>query len=319
MQFRVKATIQTSNKRGIELYKSLYKIERTKITNNGKVRYKYEKIYSDRINCDDLLADCIKNQDKTRGQFHDLVEYNEKKGKEVNVYMTENYEEFDITKGKSLVKLQPRQLMFFTLYNAPEYKDLLLNVKTYLDEVACWLISYGLYEDAYKQYGHIIKRKVRKHGDTFITKVLEDDNQVDEFEGNDIKEFERYVEHNYMCRKGNFVFNSQMDFVKVKQLARSVVNSSAFREAQNELVKESLVDTDTRIKDYYMKLDEIYKNTQDEKVRLECLKLGGKWLGMEHLNLNTEQNHIIQGIQVAVANGDLKDFDFDENLFEKVD
>lgn len=320
MQFKIKHTIQASDRGSMELYKPLFFIERTKIKGlDGKVRYKYEKVYKDTINCNDLLVDCIRNQDKEKGEFHNLVEFNKKKGREVTVVANENYENIEITKNKSLDKLQPRQLMFFTLYNAPEYKDLLINVKTYLDEVACWLISYGLYEDTYKQYGHIVKRKVRKVSEGYITKIYEDDNQVDEFEGSDIKDFERYVEHNYMCRKGNFVFNTQMDFVKVKQLARSVINSVAFKEAQNELVKESLADTETRIKDYYIKLDEIYKNTQDEKIRLECLKLGGKWLGMEHLNLNTEQNHIIQGIQVAVANGDLKDFDFDEDLFEKVE
>ena len=85
------------------------------------------------------------------------------------------------------------------------------------------------------------------------------------------------------------------------------------------MVAENLGDTDQRIKDYYLKLDSIYKNTNDDKIRLECLKLGGKWLGMENININTEQKHIIQGIQVAVANGDLKDFDFDEDAFEKVE
>ena len=308
---------------GNDSYKTnelLIKRKRTIITKNGVSKCKYENVYNDKVNCNDLILDCIRNIDKPSGEYHEIVNYNKKLGKGVKIVMTENYETNEIT-SVALDKLNPRQLMFFTLYNAPEYEDLTFGFKTYLDDVACWLISYGLYgENAYKKYGKLIKRKVCKVDGEKRQKVLVNDEEQATLDDADIETFNNYVERNYPTnRKGYFVFNSTNDFVAVKVLARRVVNMPALKEAQAELVNENLGDTEQRIKDYYLKLDNIFKNTNDEKIRLECLKLGGKWLGMENININGEQKHIIQGIQVAVANGDLKDFDFDTDAFEKVE
>lgn len=328
MNFKIRKHLQVSDVGSAYYRKPIYKIERVKYyykngttTDGSRFYYRYNKIYNNKIDCENLLCDCIKHVGDKRGEFHDMVKYNRKKGKGVSIIVRDNNQEYEVAKADKLEKLQPRQLMFFTLYNAPEYKDLTLNITTYLDEVACWLVSYGFYESAYKRYGKILKRKVKydKESKEYYQDIYSDDTCIGTISGKDEKDFYAYLDNNYVCRKGNFVFNSQMDFVQVKNLAKSVVNSVRFKDAQQELVSTNLGDTQTRIKDYYLKLDEIYKNTNDPKVRLECLKLGGKWLGMEQINISTEQNHIIQGIQVAVANGDLKDFELDEDLFEKVE
>lgn len=293
--------------------------KRTITTKNGVSKFKYENVYDDKIKCSDLVYDCIRNINKPRGEYHDMVDYNKRLGKGVKIVVSENYEMNEVT-SVALDKLNPRQLMFFTLYNAPEYQDLTFGFKTYLDEVACWLIAYGLYDNYYKKYGKLIKRKICKSDGEKIQKVFVDGVENATLDDTDIETFNNYIERTFSTnRKGYFIFNSPSDYVAVKTQARRVANSPAIKEAQAELVAENLGDTDQRIKDYYLKLDSIYKNTNDDKIRLECLKLGGKWLGMENININTEQKHIIQGIQVAVANGDLKDFDFDEDAFEKVE
>lgn len=316
MFFRFRSDIVHKDK--FKARELLIKTKRVIKTTNGISKFNYVKIYPTKIECSDLVLDCLRNIDNKKGEYHEIVEQNRKLGKGVKIVMSENYQEQEIT-SVALDKLNPRQLMFFTLYNAPDYEDLTFGFKTYLDELACWLIAYGCHDNLYKSYGKLIKRKVVKIDGEPRQKVLVDGIETATLEDGDVDTFNKYIENNFTNRKGYFVFNSTQSYVSAKQQARRVANMPLIKEAQAELINENLGDTDQRIKDYYLKLDTIYKNTKDEKIRLECLKLGGKWLGMENININGEQKHIIQGIQVAVANGDLKDFDFDEDAFEKVD
>lgn len=328
MIFLVNEGFQVSNKINqaciTSVVKKVKRVLRKERDKKGQIRYvkKDEVYFSDRISVEDLLKDCVMNISNAKGDFHKMIKYNKKEGKGVSIVAKKDNIEYEVMSSKSLEKLSPRQLMFFTLYNAPDYKDLVIDCTTYLDEVACWLVSYGFFEETYKKYGTIIKRRLKKDYETneaYQEIVDSEGHTIAGIGGVSLKDFHQFLNENFICRKGNFVFNSQADFVKIKNLAKSIVNSLAFKEAQKELIETNLGDTQTRIQDYYLKLDEIYKNTNDPKVRLECLKLGGKWLGMEQINISTEQNHVIKGLQVAIANGDLKDFDFDEDLFEKVE
>ena len=253
-----------------------------------------------------------------------MVREAKKLGKEVNI-MTSNEKVDDVFITKTaLDNLNPKQLMFFVLYNSPDYFDIRLNLTTYLDELSAWLVTYGLANKEYTKYGKIISilknKKEIKNGDFtkdyYYMELYIDNVYEKEFETHNTDIVYDYISKKYSNVKGNFIFNDTSKYIEAKTKAKMLVNSKPIIEAMKEMVAESLEDKDYLIQQYYNRLDEIYKNTNDPKIRLECLKTGGKWLGMENVTVNTNQNHIIKGLQAITTELDV---DIDEEGFAKVD
>lgn len=284
------------------------------IGEDGKEHKKTEKEvkYKNMFTCDELLLDCYLNRDKSSGQYHKLVKERKKQGRGVKIVATkDSYRDTTVTET-CLDKLNPKNLMFFVLYNAPDYYDIKLGLKTYLDEIATYLVTYGLDQDNYKKYGKFvsIKKKKVKNGENEEEKYhieLElyiEREYVKTFETKEIQEVYDYLAEEYSNIKGNFIFNSAKDFITVKRLAKEVTSSKQFKDAMKEMVNECLEDKDVKVQEYYKKLDDIYLEAiaeNDLKTRLECLRLGGRWLGMENYTVNTSQNHIIKGLEAANA------------------
>lgn len=293
---------------------------------NGESYYLKSKleILKKNISSTELLIDCLQHIDKKEGEYHKLVREAKKLGKEVNI-MTSNEKVDDVFITKTaLDNLNPKQLMFFVLYNSPDYFDIRLNLTTYLDELSAWLVTYGLANKEYTKYGKIIsilkKKKEIKNGDFtkdyYYMELYIDDVLIKEFETHNTDIVYDYISKEYSNVKGNFIFNDTSKYIEAKTKAKMLVNSKPIIEAMKEMVAESLEDKDYLIQQYYNRLDEIYKNTNDPKIRLECLKTGGKWLGMENVTVNTNQNHIIKGLQAITTDLDV---DIDEEGFAKVD
>jgi hypothetical protein len=174
----------------------------------------------------------------------------------------------------SFEELTIPERIFFILYNSVNYYDEEFGGKTYLNDALCWLIAFAKRDDNVKEYGRFV---------------------VPDSEG---------YEPQAIYGMSKFRFHSAEAFMKVRSKARNVLKNHRVVESTKELVNQLLKDPEEARTKYILAVDNLAKTTDSDKVKLECYRVLGNWLGIDRPIAVVNNNLIFKGIESALASED---------------
>lgn len=248
----------------------IYLKKRTiKKLNEGEVYLKQKQA---KLEVDDLLMYNLAKQEY-------IIDKNYKieKGDKVVVKYDKNKE---IDYNDVLSKLNTKEQIFYILYNSINYVNEKFGITAYLNEDLAYILAY-IPEENLSKYGRFITKEERK-------------------------QFEQDYGYDRVLTKqgttlGTFEFHNQALYIKIHRQALSLKNNPKIKEANRKLVEYFVGDIE-EIKNLCIKtLVDTIKYTNNEKIRVEALKLAGNWFGVENNTQQAQVDVILQSINASEA------------------
>lgn len=268
---------------------------------------KHKRIYKEHLAIDDYIIETFQKKkyltdfkkDIIKQRKFELEEYGEVKEEDLKKErLILNMGTNKLIVRDSFDKLSNNESIFFWLYNTTNYYDERFGGYTYLDEVLCYLIAY--IRDKADKFGTFTKRKVKdKDAEDFNL-----DKKVDDIMSDGIQKYD------------NFAFKDYKSYMNVKRNAEKTLRLPSIMEATKEVVKKSIEDPEYARASLVQKVQDIAKNSESDKVRLEAYKVLGNWLGIDKPIVQNNINVVMSGIENDLQR---QGFDFDVSDFKIVE